>query len=451
MTKIQDLKKERKSRIMRRNSFLSRNIFSSLLFFLLLQVTTSIATKSPIILINGLGGAVIEGKLTHVPKDQTHSYCSKNTKDWFTLWLSLEEISPVAKNCLEDHLIPTYDKTNEYFVDAEGVQIQVKDFGGVSGLAYLDPSVSISADSYYQPLIKYLTTLDDSYIIGKNLFGAPFDWRYNPSELHRRGYYQNLTSLIESSYLLNDNTPVTLITHSMGGPIILDYLQKSNEKTYGIDDNWKSKYLHAYVPLSSPFGGALSSLEGMISGDNFGLPLPADYFRNIQANCPSGLYLLPRLKPGLWNSQEVLVSTPSKNYTAGTLKDAFEDLGLTLASESFDFVTEQTLNGEMLEAPSSVVPVYPIYGVSIPTTIASLEYKSDFQSSKVPKVSKIYYEPDGDGTVNIRSLERYTMWKNMKEYDYEHLVHPTLIPNQTHIGVIGDSRTFQALSSIINF
>ena len=71
----------------------------------------------------------------------------------------------------------------------------------------------------------------------------------------------------------------------------------------------------------------MSSLEGMISGDNFGLPLPADYFRNIQANCPSGLYLLPRLKPGLWTPDEVLVSTPSKNYTAGNLKSLYEDLG----------------------------------------------------------------------------------------------------------------------------
>ena len=429
------------------------------LFFILLQLHTAVALNSPIILVNGLGGAVMEGKLNHVPKEDTHAYCSANTKDWFTLWLSIEEVSPIVKNCLEDHLIPIYDQTNQCFSDPEGVEIRMKDFGGVSGLAYLDPSVKISADSYFEPLIEYLTgmsstkggnfnTMDDPYIIGKNLFGAPFDWRYCPSELERRSFYSNLTSLIESIFTMNDNTPVTLITHSMGGPIILDYLQKSNEKKYEIDDDWKSKYLHAYVPLSSPFGGAVSSLEGMISGDNFGLPLPADYFRNIQANCPSGLYLLPRLKPGLWTPDEVLVSTPSKNYTAGNLKSLYEDLGLTLAVESFDFVTKQTLDDEALEPPSSKVSVYPIYGTNVQTTIGALEYESDFNPNKIPKVSKIAYEPDGDGTVNIRSLERFTSWKNDKDYDYESLVHPTVILHQSHIGVIGDSITFQVINSI---
>ena len=51
--------------------------------------------------VPGLSGSQLQGKLnrTSVP----HIYCSK-VYDWYTMWLSLEELLPPADNCLIDNI-----------------------------------------------------------------------------------------------------------------------------------------------------------------------------------------------------------------------------------------------------------------------------------------------------------------------------------------------------------
>ena len=68
----------------------------------------------------------------------------------------------------------------------------------------------------------------------------------------------------------------------MGGPVILDFLNSKSTI-------WKDNYIAAYIPLSPPFGGAVSSVLAGISGDKFGIPIVSDdIFLPIQRYSPSG-------------------------------------------------------------------------------------------------------------------------------------------------------------------
>lgn len=48
----------------------------------------------------------------------------------------------------------------------------------------------------------------------KNLFTAPYDFRYGPND--NPDFTSNFTSLIEMAYSTNNNTKVTVIGHSYG-------------------------------------------------------------------------------------------------------------------------------------------------------------------------------------------------------------------------------------------
>ena len=43
-------------------------------------------------------------------------------------------------------------------------------------------------------------------------------------QLNQRGYYANLKKLVGTTYEQNNNTKVTLVFHSMGGPVYLCFL-----------------------------------------------------------------------------------------------------------------------------------------------------------------------------------------------------------------------------------
>ena len=64
--------------------------------------------------------------------------------------------------------------------------MQVPDFGGVSGISYLDPSLSHPGE-YFAVMIQAL--VKQGYEIGVSLRAAPYDFRYAPSKLYTCMYY----------------------------------------------------------------------------------------------------------------------------------------------------------------------------------------------------------------------------------------------------------------------
>ena len=82
------------------------------------MISSVCAANPPVILLNGLGGAALEAKLerTSVVK----RICSKKS-DWFTLWLSVEELLPDVVDCFTDNIVPRYDAANHTYANPDGV------------------------------------------------------------------------------------------------------------------------------------------------------------------------------------------------------------------------------------------------------------------------------------------------------------------------------------------
>merc|ERR1711907_223350 len=158
-----------------------------------------VATKPPIVLIPGLGGSVFRAKLQDA--DAPHAWCSK-TSDWFVTWLNLIELIPEQKDCLLSRLSLSYDAGTGIYSNAKGVTLDTNvDFGGVGGVAYVDPMTK-SVYPYFGPMIDNLTA-SLGYTVGVDLHGAGYDWRLGPlghsQETAPGGYYAKLKALIEKT------------------------------------------------------------------------------------------------------------------------------------------------------------------------------------------------------------------------------------------------------------
>ena len=73
-------------------------------------------------------------------------------------------------------------------------------------------------------------------------------------------FYANLTKLIESTYAENGNTPVVVVGHSMGNPVMLYFY---NHKPQA----WKDKYIRAHMSLAGVWAGAVKPIRLMTSGE----------------------------------------------------------------------------------------------------------------------------------------------------------------------------------------
>ena len=56
-------------------------------------------------------------------------------------------------------------------------------------------------------------------------------------------FYEKTKRLIEETYSANGNKRITLMTHSMGGPLTLVFLNRQTS-------DWKDKYLHQWIAMS---------------------------------------------------------------------------------------------------------------------------------------------------------------------------------------------------------
>jgi Lecithin:cholesterol acyltransferase len=92
------------------------------------------------------------------------------------------------------------------------------------------------------------------------------------------------------------------------GNIVLSYFM------HRWGDDWVRRHVKEVVAVSGPWGGAVNSLKAAISGDNFGLYFSHDLLHSVQGTSPSGPWLFP--SADVWRSDDVLVSTRTRNYTA---------------------------------------------------------------------------------------------------------------------------------------
>ena len=258
-------------------------------------------------------------------------------------------------------------------------------------------------------------------------------------ELEKRGYYHQLKTLIEDTYQINHQTKVTLVVHSMGGPISLFFLTGF----HGVTQAWKDKYINAYISLSGNWAGSLTVLRSVVSSSP-GIPddklfvssLVNDFIVTVARTFES----IPMFVPdsSVYHNT-TLVSTPSKEYTANDYSDLFDRIGYSNGYQFFQRV--QDINPGF---PAPNVPTYCFYGVNVETPMKYI-YERDFISGMSTvglPLGKIEYAKTGDGLVNIESLEVCHRWSGMpskylfKYNTYDDITHLNMVKSSEVLGDI---------------
>ncbi|KAG9509956.1 Group XV phospholipase A2 [Fragariocoptes setiger] len=360
---------------------------------------------SPIILIPGDGGSRLEARLN---KSQVlHHYCGKKSDDWFDLWLNLSLLVPFALDCWVDNMKLTYNATTRKTENSPGVEIRVSGFGKTEPVEYIDPA-KVMGTGYFQALVEHLVSL--GYERDRTIHGAPYDFRRAPNELS--DYYKQLTKLIENTYHENGDERVILVCHSLGCLNSHYFLSKRSNV-------WKDKFIRSMISLSGVWGGSVKAMKAFASGDNFGvLTIPNLSLRKDERTFPSLAYLMP--SADVWPHSQVLLQNGDKKFTVNDYKQFFRDINHPTGYEMW-------LDTRNLTSPlvPPGVEVHCLHGYKV-STIKAVEYgQGEFPDGK----PRITFE-DGDGTVNLISLQACRTWQG-KQNAPVHYKNFTLVDHMT--------------------
>uniref|UniRef100_A0A7E4V9W5 Group XV phospholipase A2 n=1 Tax=Panagrellus redivivus TaxID=6233 RepID=A0A7E4V9W5_PANRE len=346
------------------------------------------APSNPIVLVPGDGGTRLDANLTGKP-DIVHYTCSRSTKDYFDLWLNLESFVPVAIDCWVDNMRLEFNTTLQRSDNSPGVDVRVPDFGTTDSVEWLDPSKA-SQGNYFAYIAD--TLVQWGYKKNKNLVAAGFDWRRSPLELD--DFYVALKSLIQRTYYYNHETPVVVIGHSMGNPI-MNYFYH-----HYVDAAWKAQFLASHVSIAGAWGGSMQIIKLFASGynmDYYRIILPPSRLRAMQRSFTSSAFLFPHR--GVWNENDAFAFTATRNYSVSNVEQFFKDVDYPLGIDQYKLASQALI----IDAPG--IPVHCIYGTDVqtPETFTWAKgYFPDYQPTTV--------YGDGDGTVNIKSLRVCNEW-----------------------------------------
>jgi len=376
----------------------------------------------PVVIVPGIGGSRLEAKLER--NTTTHYWCYRKTANWFTLWLNVEELLPLAKDCWVDNIRLVHNPSTNEMENAPGVSTRVPEFGNTTAIEWLDPSM-LGFGMYFYPLIEELIQV--GYARNVDVRGAPYDFRHHPGSKVAGEYFVQLRKLIEETYSASGK--VLLLSHSMGAPYTHYFLKQQSQQ-------WKDTYIDSWVTISGSYAGTVNILLAYISGYGFGIPSfvgKPRIFRYPERSYGSLPYLLPDTR--FWKKEEVLIQTENRTYTVGQWDDLFTDLNLPLAKE----ILKTTPPAWDDEPPG--VDVYCFYGSDIDTS-AVLKYKHGYFPDYYPDIK---YE-SGDGTVPLRSLRACERWGNSGARK----VVTKRFPKAKHNEILKDPDLIRTLMGLLN-
>ena len=243
-------------------------------------------------------------------------------------------------------------------------------------------------------------------------------------ELKGQGYFGQVKTLIETMFDKNGQKRVTIVAHSYGGLLMVYFLR--NE----VNQKWKKKYIKAFIPLGSPFGGATKIVGALAYGElPIDLILPSlttmlnEYLRPVIRTFPSLYFLAPR--PDVFQDK-VLVEKGTSSYTAKHFKN------ILTYRYGFDRYQATQDNNKDYSPSNPGVPTYCMYGTGR-TTPDSYEVKKSGKLKKTNTVKR------GDGTVDRVSLDECRKWSTKV----------TTFPGVNHQGVLKDKAVLNAISDIV--
>lgn len=317
-----------------------------------------------------------------------------------------------------------YDENTKTVKNAPGVDTRVPGFGTTNTIEYLDTDNLIK---YFAPVVDSLVSW--GYERGVTVRAAPYDFRYGPES--QSGYFAKLKKLVEDTYTANGNKKISLMSHSLGCPYTLVFLNKQTK-------DWKDKYIFQWITLSGVWGGTAEQVSLFSSGNTLGIPhflVSPLTVRGEQRTATSNLFLLPSRE--LWPADEVLAKTPQRSYTVNDFDDFFQDMGFPLGIKLRKLV-ENIAYPLTAHAPN--VTVHCLYGTGVDTA-ANFE----FGEGEFPDTQPHVVYGDGDGTVNRRSLEACSKWKQRQLND----VILKQYPSVNHNGVLSDENVLSYIKTLL--
>merc|ERR1719334_2150541 len=146
---------------------------------------------------------------------------------------------PEIIDCWVDNVKLKYDNVTRRTYNNDGVETRIPGFGNTTTVEWLDPSQRFFS-IYFSKIVAKLVE-QEGYVRGENIHGAPYDFRKAANE--HVEYFKNVKSLVERTYANNGNTSVILLTHSMGSPMMLYFLNHQSS-------SWKKKYVRCLTTLA---------------------------------------------------------------------------------------------------------------------------------------------------------------------------------------------------------
>ena len=277
------------------------------------------------------------------------------------------------------------------------------------------------------------------YEEGRDLFGAPYDFRYGLAGLGHpsavgTAYLQRLRLLVESARAANGGRPAVLVAHSLGGLFALQLLARSPTA-------WRAANVARLVTLSAPWGGSVQEMLTFASGNTLGVPfVDASLIRDEQRTSESNLWLLPA--PGVFGNTTLVVSRArgggDRSYSAKNMTQFLRDIGFEEGVEPY-----RARIRPLVEAlPEPGVPVTCLVGTGV-DTVESLVY-GDGGFDEPPE--EVVYG-DGDGTVNLASLVApIRAWSDSPAQ----VVEVVELAKVSHSGILNDKSALEQIIRIID-
>ncbi|KAL6132403.1 hypothetical protein ACLB2K_064646 [Fragaria x ananassa] len=369
----------------------------------------------PVLLISGIGGSILT--------------CKKKNKLGFDtrVWIRILLADLEFKKKLWSLYNPLTGYTETLDKDTE-IVVPDDDYG-LYAIDILDPSafvkcIHLQEVYYFHDMIDML--LGCGYKKGTTLFGYGYDFRQS-NRIDK--LMEDLQVKLETAYKASGGRKVNIISHSMGGLLVMCFMSLHHEVF--------SKYVSKWICISCPFQGAPGCInDSLLTGLQFVEGLESFFFvsrwtmHQLLVECPSIYEMLANPDFNWKKEPEIQVwrkqSKNEKSYIelesygpveSNTLfREALRNNELTYDGKTvalpFNFAisrwaaeTRQVLNNAKL--PDGVC-FYNIYGISF-DTLFDVCYGS--KESPIEDLSEIchsmpqYSYVDGDETVSAESAK----------------------------------------------
>ena len=192
------------------------------------------------------------------------------------------------------------------------------------------------------------------------------------------------------------------------------------------------------ICLLGVWGGTAEQVCLYSSGNTLGIPhflVNPLTVRDEQRTATSNIFLLPSRE--LWSADEVLARTPERSYTVNDFDTFFKDIGFPLGKTLRRLVSDITYP---LTAHAPNVTVHCLYGNGVDTAESFTFGAGEFPDTQ-PKAAN----GDGDGTVNIRSLQACSKWNQRQPFP----VTTKQYPKVDHNGVLSNEDVHNYIKTLL--